>query len=199
MAEVDDVLAELRHRIMGPSASGPPKPARSQHQETNDEGVTSQSFNAEYQRHGSAAVALRRLAHPGRDGGIAVEDDPVSEPINPERGGGVAAEYDPISQLIRRLSIDMPELMEEVVAFIERRTAELSDDGAAPRPTESVVPAALAPATPRTQDDAAGKTAITLLFDTRVLDRIDADAKRMGISRTAWLHVAADERLEGRR
>jgi hypothetical protein len=38
----------------------------------------------------------------------------------------------------------MPELMEEVVAFIERRTAELNEreDGAAPRPTESVVPAA---------------------------------------------------------
>jgi hypothetical protein len=39
----------------------------------------------------------------------------------------------------------MPELMEEVVAFIERRTAELNEreDGAASRPTESVVPAAL--------------------------------------------------------
>jgi hypothetical protein len=27
------------------------------------------------QRHGSAAVALRRLAHPGRDGGVVVRDD----------------------------------------------------------------------------------------------------------------------------
>jgi hypothetical protein len=45
----------------------------------------------------------------------------------------------------------------------------------------------------------AGKTTITSLFDTRVLDRIDADAKRIGITRAAWLHVAADERLEGRR
>src|SRR5580698_4145959 len=77
MAQMDDVLAELRHRIMRPFESGPPKPAKPQHQETNEEGATTQSFNAEYQRHGSAAVALRRLAHPGRDGGVVVEDDPV--------------------------------------------------------------------------------------------------------------------------
>jgi hypothetical protein len=38
-----------------------------------------------------------------------------------------------------------------------------------------------------------------LLFDTRVLARIDADAKRIGLAGAAWLHVAADERLEGRR
>jgi hypothetical protein len=150
-----------------------------------------QSVNAEYERHGSAAVALRRRA----DGGAVVEGAQVSEPINPRRGGGAVGE-DELSGLFKRLSTDMPELMEEVVAFIERRTTELNDDGAAPKPTESPAPAALVPATP-TQDDAAGKTAITLLFDTRVLTRIDTDAKRMGISRTAWLHVAADERLQG--
>ena len=71
-------------------------------------------------------------------------DNPVSEPINPER---VVVGDDPISPLLRRLSIDMPELMEEVIAFIERRAAELNDDDAAPRPTESVVPAALVRAT----------------------------------------------------
>jgi hypothetical protein len=84
-----------------------------------------QSVNVEYQRHGSAAVTLRR-SHPGRDGGVVVGDDPVSEPINPDRGGGAVGD-DPISPLLRRLSIDMPELMEEVVAFIERRTAELNE------------------------------------------------------------------------
>ena len=155
-----------------------------------------QSVNIEYQRHGSAAVALRRLAHPGRDGAVVMEDDPVSEPINPERVGGVAVGDDPISPLLSRLSIDMPELMEEVVAFIERRTAELNDDDAAQRRTESVAPAALVRAAPTPQDDDAAKTAITLLFDTRVLARIDADAKRLGIGRTAWLHVAAGDRLE---
>jgi hypothetical protein len=91
----------------------------------------------------------------------------------------------------------MPELMEEVVTFIERWTVELNGDhGAAP--TDSAALAALVRAAPTPQDDDASKTAITLLFDTRVLVRIDADAKRIGISRTAWLHVAADERLEGR-
>ena len=145
------------------------------------------------QRRGSAAVALRRLAHPGRDGAVVMEDDPVSEP---ER---VVVGDDPISPLLRRLSIEMPELMGEVVAFIERRIVELRDGGAAPRPTESVAPAALVPATPTPQDDDTGTATISLRFDTQVLARIDATAKQQGISRTAWLHVAASERLEGRR
>jgi hypothetical protein len=151
------------------------------------------------QRRGSAAVALRRLAHPERDGSAVVEE-PVSEPINPERGGVVVG-GDPISPLVRRLSLEMPELMEEVVAFIERRTAELNEreDGAAPKPTESVVPAALVRATPPLQDDDTGIATISLRFDTQVLARIDAAAQRLGISRTAWLHVAAGERLVGRR
>ena len=99
MAEMDDVLAELRHRIMGSL-----KPARPQHQETNGEGpATTQPVNVE-QRRGSAAVALRRLAHPGRDG---------------RDGGAVVA--DELSELIRRLSIDMPELLEEVVVIAHGR------------------------------------------------------------------------------
>ena len=182
MAEMDDVLAELRHRIMGQL-----KPAQPQHQETP---AMTQSVNIE-QRRESAAIALRRLAHPGRDGAVVVEDDPVSEP---ER---VVVGDDPISPLLRRLSIDMPELTEEVVAFIERRTAELNEraDGAAPGPIESVA----LPATPASQDDDTGIATISLRFDTQVLARIDAAAKQQGISRTAWLHVAASERLEGRR
>jgi hypothetical protein len=148
------------------------------------------------QRRGSAAVALRRLAHPERDGSAVVEE-PVSEPINPERDGGVVVGGDPISPLVRRLSLDMPELMEEVVAFIERRTAELNEreDGAAPRPTESVVPA-LVRATPTLQDDDTGIATISLRFDTQVLARIDAAAQRQGISRTAWLHAAASKAFE---
>jgi hypothetical protein len=191
MAEMDDVLAELRHRIMGQL-----KPARPQHQETSGEGpAMTQPVNIE-QRRGSAAVALRRLAHPGRDGSALVEE-PVSEPINPERGGVVVG-GDPISPLLRRLSLDMPELMEEVVAFIERRTAELKEreHGAAPEPTESVVPAALVRAAPSLQDDDTGIATISLRFDTQVLARIDAAARRQGISRTAWLHAAASKALE---
>jgi len=181
MAEMDDVLAELRHRIMGQL-----KPAQPQHQETP---AMTQSVNVEYQRHGSAAVALRRLAHPGRDG---AEADPV-----PDRGGGAVGD-DPISPLLRRLSIEMPELMEEVVAFIERRAAELNEraGGAAPRPIENVVPSALVQAVPALQDDDTGIATISLRFDTQVLARIDAAAQRLGISRTAWLHLAAGEHLE---
>ena len=187
MAEMDDVHAELRHRIMGQL-----KPAWPQHQETNGKGpgpAMTQPVDVEYQRRGSATVALRRLAHPGRDG---AEADPV-----PDRGGGAVGD-DPISPLLRRLSMEMPELMEEVVAFIERRIVELRDGGAAPRPTESVAPAALVPATPTPQDDDTGTATINLRFDTQVLARIDAAAKRLGISRTAWLHLAAGERLDGK-
>jgi hypothetical protein len=179
MAEIDSILSELRHRIMGPFESGTPKAA-------------TQEMDSPVEH--SAVVALRRLTHPERDGGLVVEDDPAAKAINPERG--VVVGDDPISPLIRRLSLDMPKLM-EVVAFIERRTAELNgDDGAALRPPESVAPAALVRASCTPQDDDAAKTAITLLFDTRVLARIDADAKRLGIDRTAWLHVAAGDRLE---
>jgi hypothetical protein len=167
VAEIDDVLAELRRRIMRPCDSGAPKPVPEPVEAVAPLpacGVLHPSMTQPVdldQRHGSASVALRRLTHPGRDGGVAVEDGPTSQ----------------ISQLIRRLSVDMPELLEEVVALVERRTTELDarDDGAA------------------------GKTTICLRFDARVLASIDADAKRMGVTRIAWLHVAADERLEGRR
>jgi hypothetical protein len=180
MAEIDGILSELRHRIMGPLESGPPMPA-------------TQEVDSSVKH--SAVVALRRLTHPKRDGVLVVEDDPATKPIDPERG--IVVGDDPISPLIRRLSLDMPKLMEEVVAFIERRTAELNGDGgAAPRPLQSVTPAALVQAASTPQDDDGAKTAVTLLFDTRVLARIDADAKRLGIGRTAWLHVAAGDRLE---
>jgi hypothetical protein len=42
----------------------------------------------------------------------------------------------------------------------------------------------------------AGKTVVNMRFDAALLQRIDADAKRLGISRTAWLHVAASKVLE---
>jgi hypothetical protein len=185
MAEMDDVLAELRYRIVEQL-----KPARPQHQETDgEERAMTQPIKIE-QRRGSAAVALRRLAHPGRDGSAVVEE-PVSEPINPERD-------DPISPLLRRLSLDMPELMEEVVAFIERRLAELDEreDGAAPRPPKAGAPESVVAATLALQDNDTGIATISLRFDTQVLARIDAAARRQGISRTAWLHVAASKALE---
>jgi len=76
--------------------------------------------------------------------------------------------------------------------------AELNerDDGAAPRPTESVAPAALVRATPTLQDDDTGIATINLRFNTQVLARIDTAAKRLGINRTVWLHLAAGDLLE---
>jgi hypothetical protein len=82
MAEIESVLAELRHRIMGPVESGSPK-------------LVPEPVD---QRRGSAVVALRRLSHPERDGGV-VEDDPA------------------VSELVGRL--------EEIVAII-KRNAELN-------------------------------------------------------------------------
>ena len=40
------------------------------------------------------------------------------------------------------------------------------------------------------------KAVVNMRFDSTLLGRIDADAKRLGISRTAWLHVAAAKALE---
>jgi hypothetical protein len=184
MPEIDEVMAELRRRVMQ-HESGPPKPAPEPVEAITSlpaRGVLHPAMTQPVdldQHHGSAAIALRRLAHPGRDGPVVAE----------------------LSQLIKRLALDMPELMEEVVAFIERRTAEPNetDAGAAPKPAESVAPVALVSAAPTLQDDDTGTATITMRFDTQMLACIDADAKRLGISRTAWLHSAAGERLEGRR
>jgi hypothetical protein len=48
----------------------------------------------------------------------------------------------------------------------------------------------------RIQDQSAGKAVVNMRFDARLLARIDAAARRQGISRTAWLHVAASRALE---
>jgi hypothetical protein len=39
-------------------------------------------------------------------------------------------------------------------------------------------------------------TSINMRFNIEVLGHIDAEAKRLGISRTAWLHVAASKMLQ---
>ena len=40
------------------------------------------------------------------------------------------------------------------------------------------------------------KAVVNMRFDLSLLQRIDAAARRQGISRTAWLHVAASKALE---
>jgi hypothetical protein len=47
------------------------------------------------------------------------------------------------------------------------------------------------------RDEDAGKAVVNMRFDARLLALIDAAARRQGISRTAWLHVAASRALEG--
>jgi len=42
----------------------------------------------------------------------------------------------------------------------------------------------------------AGKTTVNMRFDIALLKRIDEAARHQGISRTAWLHVAASKALE---
>jgi hypothetical protein len=117
----------------------------------------------------SAVVALHRLSLPERNGCVVVEDNPVSE------------------------------LMRQAVVFIERWNAELNErDDGAPRPTESVAPTALKQATPTLQDDDTGLVVISLCFDTQVVTRIDAAAKRLGVSRADWLRFAVGERLDRR-
>jgi hypothetical protein len=51
-------------------------------------------------------------------------------------------------------------------------------------------------ATPAAPDDIAGKAVVNMRFDGQLLARVDAAAKRQGISRTAWLHVATSRALD---
>jgi hypothetical protein len=84
--------------------------------------------------------------------------------------------------------------LSELLAVVEHRTAEI-DDRAAPRPAESGAASVLVRATPKPQDDDTGTATVSLRFDPQLLSRVDAAAKRLGISRTAWLHLAAGELL----
>ncbi len=51
-------------------------------------------------------------------------------------------------------------------------------------------------ATAPVADQDVGKTTVNMRFDAALLQRIDRAAKSQGISRTAWLHVAASKALE---
>jgi hypothetical protein len=82
----------------------------------------------------------------------------------------------------------MAKNLSELLA-VEHRTAE--DRIAAPRPT-APMQSALAP-----PDDDTGVAMVTVRFDTQILARVDAAAKRLGINRVAWLHLAAEKLLEG--
>jgi hypothetical protein len=63
---------------------------------------------------------------------------------------------------------------------------------------EAFISGASLPSPPATSAGEAegSKTVVNMRFDTALLQRIDGAAKRLGISRTAWLHVAASKALE---
>ena len=67
----------------------------------------------------------------------------------------------------------------------KRAEAFISGAGGLPR----------APA-PTEAEPEGSKTVVNMRFDTALLQRIDAAARRLGIGRTAWLHVAASKALE---
>ena len=48
--------------------------------------------------------------------------------------------------------------------------------------------------TPANPEEAT-KTVVNIRVDSALLGRIDTDARRLGINRTAWLHVAANAML----
>jgi len=64
------------------------------------------------------------------------------------------------------------------------------------KPMPFTLPFDDAPSLAPVQDDEAGKTTVNMRFDIGLLKRIDRAAKSQGISRTAWLHVAASKALE---
>jgi hypothetical protein len=51
-------------------------------------------------------------------------------------------------------------------------------------------------AAPPVVEPETGKAVVNMRFDAALLQRIDRAAKGLGITRTAWLHVAASRALE---
>jgi hypothetical protein len=61
------------------------------------------------------------------------------------------------------------------------------------RKAEAFIAGAATTATAPSEPD---RLVVTMRFDSDLLARVDAAARRQGISRTAWLHVAASQALE---
>jgi hypothetical protein len=64
------------------------------------------------------------------------------------------------------------------------------------KPVEARAEAFIANASRPVSPEEGGKTVVNIRFDAALLSRIDADARRLGINRTAWLHFAANSMLE---
>ena len=81
------------------------------------------------------------------------------------------------------MAIKMPHVV-KADAFDRKAEAFIGGAGAPPALAEPA--AAPEPA----------RTTVNMRFDVALLRRIDEAARRQGISRTAWLHVAASKALE---
>ncbi len=81
------------------------------------------------------------------------------------------------------MAIKMPHAVKP--ADPEQRAAAFISGAGAPRPP--IAPVA---------EQESGKTTVNMRFDAALLKRIDHAARSQGISRTAWLHVAASKALE---
>ena len=81
------------------------------------------------------------------------------------------------------MAIKMPHAVRS--ASSEEKAAAFISGAGAPRSAPAPVP-----------EQEAGKTTVNMRFDAALLRRIDRAAKGQGISRTAWLHVAASKALE---
>jgi hypothetical protein len=60
---------------------------------------------------------------------------------------------------------------------------------------EAFIAAGGSPRPPAAPEPAMTKTVVNSRWDVELLRQIDQAAKKQGISRTAWLHVAAAEKL----
>ena len=78
------------------------------------------------------------------------------------------------------MTIKMPSAK---LVSVDRRAAEFISRAGADRPSPAV-------------DETAKKTVVNMRLDTELLRWIDAAAKRQGITRTAWLSVAAARMLD---
>lgn len=81
-----------------------------------------------------------------------------------------------IKMPVKRPGVAKPGNDERVEAFIGGANSAPGSAAAAPEPLT-------------------GKTVVNSRWDANLLRQIDQAAKKQGISRTAWLHVAAAEKL----
>jgi hypothetical protein len=97
-----------------------------------------------------------------------------------------------IAAFLSRLGVDRaPSFVVRVSLRRAQKTAN-SDQKLAPPIGGSNKPA------PHDVNAAASKVRVQLRFDSALLARADVAANRQGITRTAWLHRAAFDALEGR-